>query len=154
MRRLLERLGFAAVIAMIVAFAWFTIFISQPLDRVERPLLVTGAVRATGELRGQGPFLRYVALFTGWARTPAELPPYPLDDLLTEGSGRFELSAGEADGSRYTVLARYETARGELFCALVRLPPVRQEEGDWVVAAAGEPLQPLSIAVGTSLRCG
>jgi hypothetical protein len=153
-RRLLDRFGFAAVIGLMVAFVAFTIYIAQPLKAVERPYLVDGGVRASGELRKEGPFLRYVALFAGRHRTPETLPAYPIDDLLTKDDARFRLSADASDGTRFTVLARYENALGELYCTLVPLPALRRGDEGWVVAETGEPPAPLSIAVDKSLRCG
>lgn len=153
MRRLLDRYGFAAAIAVVAAFVGFTILIARPLSSVERPYLVDGAVRAVGPLDDERPFLRYVALFRGTATTLEALPAYPVDDLLTDDTGRFELSADRSDGARFTVLARYENTLGELFCTLVPLPPMRVADDGWVVAATGEPPAPLSIAVDKSLRC-
>ena len=47
-----------------------------------------------------------------------------------------------------------ETAREELWCETVALPPVRHVEDRWVEQATGQPLEPVRITVDRGTRCG
>ena len=151
MRRFLYRFGWAIVLVMVGAFIWFTVAISKPVEESLQEDLVTGTMRAAGELGPDGPFLAYVALFAG--RPGPELPEYPVADQLAEDDGSFALSADPLDGKTFFLLARIETAREEFYCETIRLPQMRLEDDEWVVEATGEPLEPQRIVVDKSTRC-
>jgi hypothetical protein len=152
MRRLLSSLGILIVALMLAGFVWFTKEISEPVDRTLRQDLVTGTVRPAGELEPRGPFLTYVALFAG--RPGGERPLYPVHDVQPGTDGSFALSADRLDGTRFFLLARIETAQEELFCETIPLPEMRAtEDGEWVVAATGRPLEPPAIVVDASTPC-
>jgi hypothetical protein len=152
MKRLLASLGIPLVVAMLVGFFFFTKEISEPVEGTLQPDLVKGTVRAAEELAPRGPFLAYVALYAG--RAGAERPEFPVSDVQPEPDGSFALAADRLDGRRFFLLARIETAQEELFCETVPLPEMRvSEDGDWVVAATGRPLEPRAIVVDASTAC-
>jgi hypothetical protein len=151
-RRLLSSLGILVVVAMVAAFFWSSVELSEPVEGTQQPDLVSGTVRAAKELEPRGPFLGYAALFAG--RAEATRPSYPIDDVLPDPDGSFTLSADTFDGTRFFLLARIETAQEELFCETIPLPEMRiAESGEWVVAATGRPLEPMAIVVDTSTPC-
>jgi hypothetical protein len=151
-RRFFGKFSFVPVILILVGFVVFTLKISDPLKDAERKSLVTGSIHPANPLKPDGPFIPYVALHKG-APGP-EVPEFPLDDHQPDGDGTFELSADEVDGRRFYLLARFETAKSERFCATLALPPVRRtEEGIWLEAATGQRLKPVRITVDKSQRC-
>jgi hypothetical protein len=157
MRRRLRKLSFLPVLLLLVGFTWFTVEVASPLKEAERKSLVAGTIVPAGPLRDDGPFRPYVALHKG--PRPAEvrageIPEFPLDDQQPLDDGKFELSADQGDGTRFYLLARMETAKLERWCETIALPPMRQlEDRSWVVAATGEPLDPVRISVGAATRC-
>ena len=153
MRRFLGRFSFLSAILLVAAFVYLSYAISKPVTSVQKPVLVRGTVRPAAALRLDAPFVRYVALHPG-RPSAAGVPELPLDDQLTADNGAFELHADESDGTRFYVLARIETAREELWCETIALPPVRlRENGTWVEAATQEPLELVRITVDRSRRC-
>jgi len=150
--RFLSSFGWLVVVVILGAFVWFAIEISQPVERTLQEDLVVGTIRHAAELDSQGPLLGYVALFAGPAT--GRRPEYPVDDKLPEQDGSFALDADVLDGKRFFLLARIETAQERLFCETIALPEMRvDDDGQWVVAATGEPLPPKHVVVDTSTPC-
>lgn len=154
MRRFLRKFAFSPVILILAGFVWFTLEIAEPLQKAERKSLVTGTIHPAAPLRPDGPLIPYVALHKG---VPGpRVPEFPLDDEQPEGDGdgAFELSADERDGRRFYLLARIETAKQERFCEKIALPRMRRaEDGVWLQAATGQPLERLRITVDKSQPC-
>ena len=151
-RRFLGRFSFLSAILLIVGFVYFTYRISKPVSSAQKAVLVHGTVRPAATLGPDAPFIRYVALRRG---TPSADAEHPLDDAQTGDDGSFELSADAGDGTRFSVLARIETAREELWCEIVELPPAELTTDEtWVEAATQKPLAPLRITVDRRTRCG
>jgi hypothetical protein len=150
-RNLLWRYGWLIVVVMLAGFVWFAIEISKPVEGSLQEDLVTGTMRAADELAPDGPFLSYVALYSG--RPGPDLPDDAVADQLAEDDGSFALSADELDGPSFFLHARVETAREEFYCETIQLPQMRVEDDEWVVAATGEPLEPQRIVVDKSTPC-
>ena len=150
MRRFLLRYGWLAVVAMVVAFIWFTIQISKPVERSLQENLVSGTAQPAPELDPEA-VLTYVALHAG---DPAgELPEDAVADTLVEDDGAFEFRADPVDGTEFFLFARVETGQETFFCKRVALPEMRLDDDRWVVAATGEPLEPQRIVVDRSQPC-
>jgi hypothetical protein len=154
MRRLLRKLTFVPTLLILAGFVAAVILLSKPLEDEESPPTVTGAVRATAELKRDAPLVYYAALNRGRGRPAVEAPEFPLDGAQPDPGETFELAAEQGDGTRFWVLARVETAKIERWCKVVELPPLRRlEDGKWVEAATGKPLRPLEITVDRSTPC-
>ncbi|HUP32952.1 MAG TPA: hypothetical protein VM184_07955 [Gaiellaceae bacterium] len=154
MRRLLARFAFVPVILILAGFIAFAIGLSDPPEEVERASLVAGSILPARALEPEGPFIPYVALHKGEPEGIAAVPDFPLDDRQPDLDGAFELSADPGDGRRYYLLARFETAKQERYCALLALPEMRLTEAEnWVVASTGKPLEPQRLTVDKSTRC-
>lgn len=154
MRRFRNRFTWIPVVLILGGFVWFTTWVSDPLEDVERKELVTGTIAPAGALKGQGPFIPYVALHSGRPTAPDRAPDFPLDDRQPEEDGRFELSADTGFGNRFFLLVRFETAKQERYCRVVALPEMRRTaEGVWLVAETGKRLPPQRIGVDTSTPC-
>jgi len=151
-RRFFRKFTFVPVIVILIGFVWFTLKVAEPLKKAERKSLVTGSIHPADPLRPDSPFIPYIALHKGVA-SPG-VPEVPLDDQQPEGNGTFELSADEADGRQFFLLARYETAKQERYCKTVSLPRMRRTEaGVWLDADTGRPLRSVRITVDKSQRC-
>ena len=150
-RDFLWRFGWLIVFAIVGGFIWFTVAISKPVEESLQEDLVSGTLHPARELGPEGPFLSYIALYPG--RPGDELPEYPLFEQLAEEDGSFAFPGDPADGPRFFLFARIETTQERLFCKRVALPPMRVEDGEWVVAATGEPLAPRRIVVDKSQPC-
>jgi hypothetical protein len=153
-RRFLAQFSFLIAFVLVAAFVYLTAVLSDPVDRVQKDVLVRGTIRPAITLRPDAPFIRYVAVHAGSPSVDDALYQSPVDDTQTNEDGDFELVADERDGTRFLVLARIETAREELWCETVELPPVRHVEDGWVEQATGRPLDPLRITVDRGARCG
>lgn len=152
MRRFWGRFSWLPVLLVLGGFVWFVVWISEPLREAERKSLVTGSIHAADPLKPDGPFIPYVALHRG--HPSAGIPEFPLDDRQPDGDGRFELSADASDGTRFFLLARFETAKQERYCRTLALPELRRtEDGEWVDAATGRRLPAQRITVDKSTRC-
>ncbi|HZG36121.1 MAG TPA: hypothetical protein VEY87_09765 [Gaiellaceae bacterium] len=151
MRRIVPFLNFLPVLAILGLFVLFTFETANPLQRVEKGVLVAGRVLPDHELQRLGPLQHYVALYRG---TGSKRPLFPVDDALAEPDGSFALRADDTDGERFFVFVRVETADFSTFCATRPIPPVRLEPDErWVVAATGKGVPRLRVAVDTAARC-
>jgi hypothetical protein len=154
-RRLIERFSWLTAVALVAGFVYLTAVLSDPVDRVQKDVLIRGTIRPAPELRQDAPFIRYAAVHAGNPTVDDALVQSPVDDTQTSPAGGFELVAGERDGSRFLLLARIETAREELWCETVELPPVRhRDDGTWVEQATDRPLEPVEVTVDRGERCG
>ena len=154
MRRFLGKFSFLIAVAMVAGFVYLSAVLSDPVDRVEKDVLVRGTIRPAAALRPDAPFLRYVAVHAGSPTVDVALIQSPVDDTQTSADGGFELVADVRDGTRFLLLARIETAREELWCETVDLPAVRHVDDGWVEQATGRPLEQVRITVGRGERCG
>ena len=154
MRRFLRQFSFLSAVALVAGFVYLSAVLSDPVDRVQKDPLVRGTIHPAAALRPDAPFLRYVAVHAGSPTGDDALVQSPVDETQTAADGDFELVADERDGTRFLLLARIETAREELWCETVELPPVRHVEGGWVEQATGRPLAPVRISVDRGTRCG
>ena len=154
MRRFLGKFSFLTALALVAGFVYLSAVLSDPVDRVQKDVLVRGTIRPAAALRPDAPFIRYVAVHAGSPSVDDANVQSPVDDAQTSPDGAFELVADELDGTRFLLLARIETAREELWCETVELPPVRHVEDGWVAQATGRPLEPVRITVDRATRCG
>ena len=136
------------VVAIVAAFGVGTALLPGVDDEQGRTPLVAGVVVATPAQRARGPVLFTTSLLEGRPRRVRDDDTFV--DVVEGEQGRFELAAGDEDGSRFFVHALVRPTQTEQqFCADMGLPRVRLADVDgddtWVVARTGRPLAPLRL---------
>jgi hypothetical protein len=148
-------LGVVVVVAIVAAFAFFTVYLPRFRTGEEKLIVARGLVLTTPAQRASGPVTIYVSLFRGRPRRvdPAETPvddasPDPTRSLTGSGptSFRFEFEAAPEDGPAFFVRALVETPAFDQFCEDARLPPARVVDERWVDARTGRRLPPLRLS--------